>query len=100
MRALLRRLHEWLVLARLRAQRRDLRARLFRAWARLDELQRIHAAYSRELVRRDRQLVELRARIGELEDLLRAIRPGVQVLAAEEAAHRAREAAASGFGGL
>jgi len=89
---------------RRRAQRRDLRARLLRAWARIDSLQgelhRARAEYSRELVRRDRQLVALRDVLDQLRGVLQAYQRGVAVLEAEAVAQRAQEVAASGFGEL
>ena len=89
---------------RRRAQRRDLRARLLRAWARLDamqgEMRRARAGYGRGLGRRGRRRVALRDGLGQLQGVLQAYQRGVAVLEAEAVAQRAQEVAASSFGQL
>lgn len=104
---ILGRLRKWRQDARRRAQRRSLHARLLRAWSRLDELRayvdRDRRAEWRERDRMVRQVDELRARLAEFEGLLRAYLQGQALIEADRlasAAARAREAAASGFGGL
>lgn len=104
---LLARLRLWGVERRKRAQRRDLHARLLRAWARLYELRayvdRDRRAERRERDRLVRQIDESRARLEDLEGLLRAYLVGQAVLdsaAVERASAQAREALASGFGEL
>lgn len=86
-------------LARQRKQRREV-TRLELAY-RLDQAERMSKAYveawGKERDRLIRQLDVLRARQAELDEILRTIRTGVQVLAVEDAAARAREAAVSGF---
>ena len=98
------RLLSWDRERRRRRQRRDLRGRLLRAWARLDELRsyvsRDRAAERRERDRLIRQLDAARERQAELEDLLRAYLQGQALIDVEAAAQRAREALASGFGEL
>ena len=101
---LLARLLSWDLERRRRRQRRDVRGRLLRAWARLDELRgyvsRDRAAERRERDRLIRQLDAARERQAELEDLLRAYLQGQALIDVEAAAQRAREALASGFGEL
>jgi len=96
------RLLSWDRERRRRRQRRDVRVRLLRAWARLDELRdyvsRDRAAERRERDRLIRQLDAARERQAELEDLLRAYLRGQAPIDAEAAAQRAREALTSGFG--
>lgn len=96
------RLLSWDREQRRRRQRRDVRGRLLRAWARLDELcgfvSRDRAAERRERDRLIRQLDAARERQVELEDLLRAYLHGQALIDAEAAAAKAREALASGFG--
>lgn len=55
-------------------------------------------ARAREKAQSTRQLDAFRQRLEELEHHLRTIRPGLQLLAAEEAAARAREVAVSDWG--
>jgi len=101
---LLARLLSWDLERRRRRQRRDVRGRLLRAWARLDELRgyvsRDRAAERRERDRLIRQIDAAREHQAELEDLLRAYLQGQALIDAEAAAQRAREALASGFGEL
>lgn len=89
---------------RQRAQRRDTKSRLFRAWARLDEarsyVDRDRRAERAERDRLVRQIDAARARLSELEDLLRAYIAGQSLIDASHAAQRAKEALASGFGDL
>ena len=98
------RLLSWDREQRRRRQRGDVRGRLLRAWARLDELRgyvsRDRAAERRERDRLIRQIDAARERQAELEDLLRAYLQGQALIDAEAAAQRAREALASGFGEL
>lgn len=104
MKALLARFRAWSMRRRQRAQRRDTQARLFRAWARLDEARnyvaRDRAAERKERDRLVRQIDAARARLAELEDLLRTYIAGQSLIDASHAAQRAREAVASGFGDL
>lgn len=94
----------WAAQQRRARQRRDIRSRLLRAWSRLDELRhyvdRDRRAERSERDRLIRQLDEARARLGELEHLLRTYMVCQSLLDAEQAAGRAREALVSGFGDL
>lgn len=99
------RLRYWLLARRRARQRRDLRARLLRAWARLDELRRYVERDRRvERAERDRlvrQLAEARRRQDELEALLLAYIAGQRLIdsaSVERAADSARDALASGWG--
>lgn len=101
------RFRRWRQDVRRRKQRRSLHARLLRAWVRVHELrsyvERDRRAEWRERDRLVRQVDELRARLAEFEGLLRAYLQGQALIEADRlasAAARAREAAASGFGGL
>lgn len=100
----LTRLQAWSMRRRQRAQRRDTQARLFRAWARFDEARRyVERDRRAERAERDRlvrQLDAARARLAELEELLRTYIAGQSLIDASHAADRAREAVASGFGDL
>lgn len=101
------RFRQWRQQVRRRKQRRSLHARLLRSWVRVHELrsyvERDRRAEWRERDRLVRQVDELRARLAEFEALLRAYLQGQALIEADRlasAAARAREAAASGFGGL
>lgn len=105
MRSLIDRLRGWRQQIRRRAQRRSLHARLLRAWSRLDELRRYverdRRAEWRERDRLVRQLDAARARMDELETLLRTYIAGQALIDSQQidsAAQRARESLASGFG--
>ena len=101
------RMRLWLEERRKRAQRRDLRSRLFGAWMVIHELRRYvdrdRRHERRERDRLVRQLDESRARLDELEALLRAYLVGQAVLdsaAVSTATESARESLRSGFGEL
>jgi len=101
---LLARLLSWDLERRRRRQRRDVRGRLLRAWARLDELRgyvsRDRAAERRERDRLIRQLDAARERQAELEDLLRAYLQGQALIDVEAAAQRGLLGTERGFGEL
>ena len=101
------RMRLWLEERRKRAQRRDLRSRLFGAWMVIHELRRYvdrdRKAERRERDRLVRQLDEARTRQDELETLLRTYITGQALIDSQQitsAAQRARESLASGFGEL
>ena len=104
---LLSRLRRWAIERRKRAQRRDIRTRLMAAWMVIHELRRYvdrdRKAERRERDRLVRQIDESRARLDELEALLRAYLVGQAVLdsaAVSTATESARESLRSGFGEL
>lgn len=101
------RMRLWFEERRKRAQRRDLRSRLFGAWMVIHELRRYvdrdRKAERRERDRLVRQLDEARTRQDELETLLRTYITGQALIDSQQitsAAQRARESLASGFGEL
>ena len=101
------RMRLWLEERRKRAQRRDLRSRLFGAWMVIHELRRYvdrdRRHERRERDRLVRQLDEARTRQDELETLLRTYITGQALIDSQQitsAAQRARESLASGFGEL
>ncbi len=101
------RMRLWLEERRKRAQRRDLRSRLFGAWMVIHELRRYvdrdRRHERRERDRLVRQLDEARTRQDDLETLLRTYITGQALIDSQQitgAAQRARESLASGFGEL
>ena len=101
------RMRLWLEERRKRAQRRELRSRLFGAWMVIHELRRYvdrdRKAERRERDRLVRQIDEARTRQDELETLLRTYITGQALIDSQQitsAAQRARESLASGFGEL
>ena len=101
------RMRLWFEERRKRAQRRDLRSRLFGAWMVIHELRRYvdrdRRHERRERDRLVRQLDEARTRQDELETLLRTYITGQALIDSQQitsAAQRARESLASGFGEL